>query len=284
MKALVLFDGAGLAAQGLRQAGFETCGVELDPVAHYLARLMLAAETSRVALHSEVRLGDVLDLSKRFMNRFDVIWASPPCQLHSDARTQGGPTGPYAGDLLQWSLDLAVKFPRKVVWVENVTKQRRRDNNWGRVYNAHQFGVDQNRNRVIGGRYPAPAVEREYRRAYDGICPCITATEYKGCATDTRRASRFYGRRLSIYECAKHMGLEESVVRDWYDNPMPADAFVQATGKDLTEGRWRRAIYRAIGNGVPVGMAKAFGAAAARSRIATQPALPFRARQLELAL
>ena len=256
MKALVLFDGAGLAARGLRKAGFVTTGVELDPVAHYLARLMLASEGNT---ESQVILGDVTALSDRFMKGFDVIWASPPCQKHSDARTQGAAVGDYAVDLLQWSLDLAVRFPKKVVWVENVTKQSGRLNNWGKVYNAHQFGVDQNRNRVIGGRYPAPVVEKPYKRAYAGICPCITATEYKGCATDTRRASRFYGRRLSIFECGEHMGLPAGVVKAWYDNPMAKDAFKAATGKTLTEGRWRWAIYRAIGNGVPIDMAKAFG-------------------------
>jgi site-specific DNA-cytosine methylase len=229
-----------------------------------------------------VRLGDVLSLSKRFMKRFDVIWASPPCQLHSDARTQGAAKGPYAGDLLQWSLDLPVRFPKGVVWVENVTKQRRRDNRWGKVYNAHQFGVDQNRNRVIGGRYPEPKVERPYKRAYDGICPCITATEYKGCASDTRRASRFYKRRLTMFECATHMGLDHAVVQDWYDNPMNADTFRDITGKARTEGRWRHAIYRAIGNGVPIHMAKAFGDAAARSFTPKQVAIPFVAKQLHL--
>lgn len=280
MKALVLFDGAGLAARGLRAAGFTTVGVELDPVAHYLARLMLAHEGNE---GSSLRLKDVTDCSLRWMRRFDVIWASPPCQIHSSARTQGAAKGPYATDLLQWSLDLAAKLPKKVVWIENVTRQKRSANNWGHVWNAHQFGTAQNRNRVIGGRYPQPVVERPYKRAFEGICPCITATEYKGCKTDTRRASRFYKRKLTPQECAFHMDLDADVVNTWLMHPMTAKAFERATGLRLTEGRWRYAVYRAIGNGVPIKMARAFGTAVTRCVTPRQQALPLeKGRQLPL--
>jgi site-specific DNA-cytosine methylase len=268
MRALVLFDGAGLAARGLRRAGFYTHGVELNPVAHYLASEMLRLEGEG---KGEVTLGDVTALSDEFIETFDVIWASPPCQVHSSARTQGDAVGPYAVDLLGWSLDLVDRFPGKVVWVENVTSQSAAKNAWGTVYNAHQFGTPQNRNRVIGGHYPAPEVAFPYQRAYAGLCPCVTATEYKGCATDTRRASRFYGRRLTLEECAHHMDLDAAVVQHWQENPMSAEQWAKCHEERLTPGRWRNALYRAIGNGVPVKMAEAFGRAASPS-----------ARQLEL--
>jgi len=127
-------------------------------------------------------------------------------------------------------------------------------NDWGTCYNAAQFaGARQNRNRVVGGMYPAPAVQLNYRKVYRHLhlCPCVTATEYKGCATDTRRASRYFGRRMTLTEVAWHMGMER-LPEYWPDVP---DWF------EGTPGQWTQALYRALGNGVPVWMARAFGEA-----------------------
>lgn len=83
------------------------------------------------------------------------------------------------------------------------------------------------------------------------ICPTVTATEYKGCASDDRRASRFFGRRLTLQECAGLQGLE--VIPDgWFEVP----AWYEGS-----PGQWTRNLYEAIGNGVPVYMSKAFGEA-----------------------
>ncbi len=107
----------------------------------------------------------------------------------------------------------------------------------------------QNRNRIVGGKYPEPIVFHPYRKAFPGICLCITASEYKGCASDARRASRFYGRRITIDEAAYHQGFD--IPDAWRDIPA-----------GFTRGEWQRNLYEAIGNGVPVYMAKAFGEAA----------------------
>lgn len=158
----------------------------------------------------------------------------------------------YQQDHLQWCLNL----PFPILWVENVTVQTAWMNDWGTLYNAAQFLPEavQCRNRVIGGRYKNPErwIYRPYRRAYPGLCPCISATEWKGCATDKLRASRFYGRKLTLEECAYHQGFD--IPAGWSTVP---DWFMPDTNKDR-QVHWLRNQYEAIGNGVPVYMARAF--------------------------
>lgn len=231
MKIAVLFDGAGLARLGLEQAGHECVGFELNPIAHYLS--------TKVGSGNCV-LADVMNVD---LSEFDGVWASPPCQLNSMARTQGDPESAFSDDMLEWALSL-YHYP---LWVENVHVPGQ---TWGKLYNAAQFSKEpiQNRLRMVGGDYPDPHVYRSSYKFVDGVCPAILATEYKGCATDPRRASRFYGRRLTIQECAYRQGFK-----------IPGEWFIPYSTNN--PGEWEKELYRAIGNGVPVYMAKAFGEA-----------------------
>ena len=70
MKLLDLFCGAGGASVGYAQAGFEVHGVDLKHGKRYPFTYTRA---------------NVLDILKdqEFINQFDVIHASPPCQTHS---------------------------------------------------------------------------------------------------------------------------------------------------------------------------------------------------------
>ena len=234
MKVACLFDGAGLARLGLEQAGLDVTGYELDPAKHALS-LHVGSGNSILA--------DVRDVD---LSGYDAVWASPPCQVHSSARTQGEPTSEYATDLLDWALAL----PHRVLWVENVTPQGRLPD-WGVPYNAAQFEQEprQQRRRMIGGRYPEPQTFRPYQRMFDSsVCFAITATEWKGCASDARRASRWYGRKLTVDDCAYRMGFD--IPAGW-----------RAVPDGWTAAAWRNNLYQAIGNGVPVFMARAFGEA-----------------------
>lgn len=259
--AVVLFDGAGLSALGLRRAGFRTIGVELNPIVHAISRNVLHREISVLGNQSAASQSGCIEADVRspvvqkLMRYADVIWASPPCQTHSRARTQGAPKA-FGEDLLPWSLELPDRFPdAKAVWIENVAQLAfGKPPTWGTIYNAHQFDTPQNRNRMIGGRYPEPEILRPWQKAYKGICPTITASEYKGCATDKRRASKFYGRKLHLWECAYHMDLPV-----WAQNAIKDTPHEQF---GLTEAGWNNECYKAIGNGVPIRMAEAFGKAA----------------------
>lgn len=70
MKLLDLFCGVGGASVGYHQAGFEVYGVDLKHGKRYPFTYLKA---------------DVLDVLKdeEYINQFDVIHASPPCQTHS---------------------------------------------------------------------------------------------------------------------------------------------------------------------------------------------------------
>lgn len=72
MKLLDLFCGAGGASMGYAMAGFEVTGIDVKHGRRYP--------------FTYIR-GDVRDyLNKDFLNQFDVIAASPPCQTHSSTK------------------------------------------------------------------------------------------------------------------------------------------------------------------------------------------------------
>ena len=78
VRLLDLFCGAGGAAKGYADAGFEVVGVDIKPQPNY---------------PFEMYLGDALDHLRNWpppFERFDAIHASPPCQAFTNARVIHG--------------------------------------------------------------------------------------------------------------------------------------------------------------------------------------------------
>ena len=70
-RALDLFCGGGGAAWGMMQAGFDVTGVDIN-------------SRNRVNYPGTFIAGDVLEFDKRWLEGFDLVWASPPCQAFTN--------------------------------------------------------------------------------------------------------------------------------------------------------------------------------------------------------
>lgn len=106
---LDLFCGAGGAAMGYHQAGFDVIGVDINPQPRYPFEFH-QADALWLAEHSD-------------WSMVDVIHASPPCQDHSLLRSRAGEHG--TGWMLDATLALLAKQP--ALWVvENVSAAHNR--------------------------------------------------------------------------------------------------------------------------------------------------------------
>lgn len=70
-RALDLCCCAGGATRGLQLAGYHVTGVDIKPQKHYIGDRFIQADAMEVDLRG-----------------YDLIWASPPCQAHSDLQKQ----------------------------------------------------------------------------------------------------------------------------------------------------------------------------------------------------
>lgn len=100
MKALDLFCGAGGATRGLQLAGWHVTGIDIKPQPRYCGDAFVQADALRPPFH---------------LGRFDMIWASPPCQAFSIANTRWGYKYP---DLIAATRCLLMDHPMTVI--ENV--------------------------------------------------------------------------------------------------------------------------------------------------------------------
>lgn len=98
-----LFCCAGGASEGYARAGFTVNGIDNDLKAlkHYPYRYKCV---------------DIKTVTARFLRRYDLIHASPPCQAHTDLRSR---TGKDYEDLIPFTRDLLVTSGKPYV-IENV--------------------------------------------------------------------------------------------------------------------------------------------------------------------
>lgn len=104
MKLLDLFCGAGGAAVGYHRVGFEVVGVDIKEQPNYPFEFIQS---------------DVFSLDQEFLEEFDVIHASPPCQAYSYSTAKHRNLGKQYSDLLGKTRELLVKTDKRYI-IENV--------------------------------------------------------------------------------------------------------------------------------------------------------------------
>lgn len=106
-KALDLFCCCGGASVGLERAGFDVTGVDIRNGHDYPPS-------------SDFIQKDVFDLDIKYINKFDFIWASPPCQPFSVSSRRWVNVGySFDGDLIDATRQLLLKTKKPFV-IENV--------------------------------------------------------------------------------------------------------------------------------------------------------------------
>ena len=110
LKLLDLFCCAGGAARGYRNAGFDVVGVDIDPQPRYPYEFVQA---------------DVMALDASFIESFDAVHASPPCQAYSDLAKRNG-NGHMWPKLIEPVRDMLIASGRPYV-IENVEGAPLRD-------------------------------------------------------------------------------------------------------------------------------------------------------------
>lgn len=105
MKGLDLFSGAGGASRGYADAGFTMTGVDHRPMPRYPYEFIQA---------------DVFDIiqDRTYIDQFDLIHASPPCQYWSSTKHLTHTRGKV--DALTPICDWASRYPDKIWVIENV--------------------------------------------------------------------------------------------------------------------------------------------------------------------
>jgi DNA (cytosine-5)-methyltransferase 1 len=99
-----LYCGAGGAAMGYNRAGFDVVGVDLKEQPNYPFEFIQS---------------DVFDLEPDFLQQFDVIHASPPCQAYSFASLSWRNKGKKYPDLLEPTRDMLTETNKPYI-IENV--------------------------------------------------------------------------------------------------------------------------------------------------------------------
>lgn len=178
-----LFSGGGLVEVGAKAAGLTPIwAVEHDPA---------IAEMYTTNHGAHVRMASVADVDPLALDRPDILWASPLCQAHSQARTNKAKPR-FDGDVGESMLAYVKVLLPRVVIIENVPPYQHTTVfkrlvtglfesgyfvHWS-IENAADYGVPQTRQRLIlravrDGLVPTLPNKQPWTNWYDAIADLI---------------------------------------------------------------------------------------------------------------
>lgn len=161
---LDLYCGAGGAAKGYREAGFDyIIGVDIKPQPHYPFPFVQGDALEYVAKHGEW---------------FDAIHASPPCQAYTHAGVQWRKEGREYPDLVAATRE-ALKATRKPYVIENVLGAPLEN---PIMLNGAMFGLRVMRDRLFETSFEMPFT----------LLPCQAKPIKMGRPFDARREGTFW--------------------------------------------------------------------------------------------
>jgi DNA (cytosine-5)-methyltransferase 1 len=140
VRALDLFCGAGGASMGLFRAGYEVYGVDQDPQPHYPFNFTQ---------------GDALTHP---LEGYDLIWASPPCQLFTAYRRKGHGVGKGYPDLID-PVRKRLQGSGAEWVIENVSGAPL---NNPTTLCGSMFGLDVRRHRLFEASFAVPQLECDH--------------------------------------------------------------------------------------------------------------------------
>lgn len=170
MKALDLFCGyAGGATIGLQQAGFNVTGVDLVHNANHPADKLI--------------IRDIEKLTPAWLQGYDFIWASPPCQNFSKLKHFTNKECSLHKDLIEFTVGL-IKDSGKPGIIENVTSAPLKGDIIQLTGRMFGLPVVKTRNFLLINWYclaPSPAPQRNILKRINGV---TTAGKGRAVADD----------------------------------------------------------------------------------------------------
>lgn len=215
MKAIDLFCGAGGAAKGLSDAGFEVTGVDIVEQKDY---------------PFEFKKMDALHCSNVGLKEFDFIWASPPCQAYSvGGNVKSREKYPK---LIEKTRKMLIKSGKPFV-IENVPNAPLRKD---LMLCGEMFGLKVIRHRIFeihGFKANQPEHKKHQGTVSDGDYIMVCRGGRPGCFGNKEKRAKL--KAPTLEEASKAMGISHITTFDGIAESIPP-AYSEYIAKEFLRG------------------------------------------------